>query len=191
MPIRQITLDEASDQHRADYARNFLNLALTGTEDPAAIRAKIEAAQPNVSTIFINEPDAPADIAAAETAPVELRSEEAAGRSTGTLGKGDPRARIFIPIVDTEDGSGARDVLVGVNGRGWQIKRGMDADVPWRVVEAMKNAKMHVVRHSQEEGREGEVVINVADRFGFQLLEGPTPNQVAEWLERTGAEFCA
>lgn len=141
--------------------------------------------------IFTNEADGAADIAAAEAHDVELKKEEATGKMAGSLGRGDPRAVIRIPVVDTEDGAGARDVVVGVNGRAWQLKRGPDLPVPWRVVEALKNAKMHVVRHSFEEGREGDVDIRIADRFAVQMLSGPSQAEIDEWVERTGAEFCA
>ena len=60
--------------------------------------------------------DTPEQVTAEETAgAVPLAPEEARGKQTGTLGQGDPRAVIHIPIVDTEDESGRRDeVLLAV-----------------------------------------------------------------------------
>lgn len=192
MPIKPIQIDAADDAQRVDYVRNFLNLELAGNESDAEIRAKIERAQPGNTMMFVNEPDTPEDVAAAETAQVELKAEEAAGRQAGTLGKGDPRATIMIPVVETEDGSGSKDVLVGVNGRAWQLKRGVDLDVPWRVVEALRNAVADRVTHRQDEGHEGEVIVTPTQRFTLTFPNGqPSAEVIDEWRERTGKQFCA
>ncbi|MGH6783599.1 MAG: hypothetical protein ACREBP_03145, partial [Sphingomicrobium sp.] len=126
MPIRNVAFADSTPEQRREFARSFLNLDVSEADSDHAISAKLLAAQPGLAMIFVNEPDTPADIAALETVQPPLKTEEASGRMTGTLGKGDPRATIFIPVLDTEDGSGARDALVGVNGRGWQLKRGHD-----------------------------------------------------------------
>lgn len=191
MAIRPLSIDQATPAQLLAYATTFLNLSVVGDESPDAITAKIREAQPGSEQIFVNEADTLAEVQAQETTPVVLKEEEIGGKMAGTLGKGDPRAVIFIPIVETEDGSGARDVVVGVNGRAWQLMRGKELPVPWRVVEALRNARSEIVRHSQEEGKEGEVVTHMSDRFGFNFIDKPSDAAIAEWLERTGAEFCA
>lgn len=191
MTIRSIPTDQATPEQRVDYVRNFLNLPLAGAETEAEISAMIDRAQPGHPFMFVNEVDTPEEIAAAETAAVPLKPEEATGRQAGSLGKGDPRAVIFIPAIDTEDGSGNNDVLVGVNGRGWQLKRGVDLPVPWRVVVALQNAVADIVRHRSDEGHEGEVLVTKAARFNFQFVEQPSKAEIDAWLERTSAQFCA
>lgn len=191
MAIRPITIDQATPAQIFAYATAFLNLPMTGGETDGDILAKIREAQPGSEQIFVKEADTPAEVTAAEIAPVTLKEEEATGKMAGSLGKGDPRAIIFIPIVETEDGSGARDVVVGVNGRAWQLQRGHDLPVPWRVVEALQGARAEIIRHSHEEGHEGEVITHFSDRFGFNFKEKPSETEIAEWLERTGSEFCA
>lgn len=191
MAIRHIPLAEATPEQVFEFARTFLNLEVTGADSADSVSAKIQTAAPNTTMIFVNEPDSVAEVAASEVAEVELRPEENTGRSTGTLGKGDPRAIIMIPIVETEDGSGARDVLVGVNGRAWQLKRGVDLPVPFRVVRALQAAKANIIRHSQEEGKEGDVISHEAMRFNFNMVEGPSQAEIEEWDRRVGAEFCA
>ena len=193
MTIKSVSLyDESTEQQRREFVTNFLNLELTGTENDSQITAKIEAAQPGIKTIFVNEPDSPEEGAAQETVgEVPLRTEEVVGKQSGTLGKGDPRARIFIPIVDTEDESGARDVLVGVNGRAWQLKRGEDLDVPWRVVVALQNSIADVVRHSQQPDTLGDVTVSKAHRFNFNFVSRPSEAEIAEWDKRVGSQFCA
>ena len=192
MPIRPIKIMDASPEQRVDYVRTFLNLPLTGAESESEVLAKIDQAQPGQGMMFVNEPDTPQDMAAAETVgEVPLKPEESTGKMTGTLGKGDPRAVIFIPPVETEDGSGTRDVLVGVNGRAWQLKRGVDLPLPWRVVEALQNAVADTVRHRDDEGHEGEVVVTPTHRINFNFVEKPPQHEIIEWRERTGADFCA
>lgn len=189
MPIKTVALAEATPEQLGAFARNFLNLDVpTGASDDA-LRSAIETAQPGVTTIFYQEADTLADVAATETTEVELRPEEAVGRSTGTLGAGDPRAVIFIAVEDKP--GGANDVLVGVNGRGWQLKRGYDLSVPWRVVEALQNGVANIVEHSQEPESVGEVIERKARRFPFSFIERPPQAEIDAWMERTGAEFCA
>jgi hypothetical protein len=192
MSIRPIPLTEAQPAQLRDYARSFLQLEVTAEDSDSSVMSKIKAAQPDAVTIFVNEPDTPEEVVAAETAgEVPLRPEEESGRMVAGLGQGDPRAVIEIPQIETEDGSGSRDVLVGVNGRAWQLQRGQRLPVPWRVVEALRNAKATIVRHSSEEGREGEVLTHDAARVGFQILEQPSAAEIAAWHERTDAMFCA
>lgn len=192
MSIRHIPITEATPEQLSEFARTFLNLDLNGRESPEQILVKIQSAQPGSNLIFVNEVDTEADLAAQEIEGEQpLRDEEAKGKQAGTLGRGDPKAVIFIPIVETEDNSGARDVVVGVNGRAWQLKRGVDLPVPWRVVVALENASATIIRHRNDEGHEGEVAMHDARRFNFNFIERPSQGEIDAWLERTGAEFCA
>jgi hypothetical protein len=192
MAIRNISITEATPAQLSEYVRTFLNLEVSGHETPEELNAKIDAAQPGATMIFVNEPDTPAQVTAQETAgEVPLRTEEPRGKQAGSLGQGDPRAVIHIPIVDTEDESGKRDVLVGVNGRAWQLKRGHDLTVPWRVVVALQNAVTDVVRHSQAAETLGDVTVSKAQRVAFNMLERPSEAELAEWNERVGQQFCA
>lgn len=191
MPIRQVPIAESTPAQRRLYASAFLNLPVEDSDSDTEISSKIAAAQPGATLIFVQDADTPADMAVAETAAVVLKPEEATGKITGTLGHGDPRAIIHIPTLDSEDGSGARDVVVGVNGRAWQLQRGHDLPVPWRVVEALQHAQSDIVRHRHDEGHEGEVDIKRAARVAFHFIEKPSQAAIDSWVERTGAEFCA
>lgn len=191
MPIRHVPLAETTPEQRFAYAANFLNLPVENADTPDTISAKIAAAQPGVTHIFVNEPDTPEDVAASEVVDVPLKPEESAGRIAGSLGKGDPRAVIFIDAIESDDGSGSRDVVVGVNGRAWQLKRGVDLPVPIRVPLALDIAIQDAVRHSQEEGHEGEVIINTSRRIPYRYVVKPPQAEIDAWVERTSAEFCA
>lgn len=191
MPIRPLKLEEATPEQKAAYARNFLNIELPFDASEDTILSAINAAQPGVQQIFVNEPDSPEEQAATETETVELKREEATGKQAGSLGKGDPRAVIVIPSVETQDGAGSKDVVVGVNGRAWQLKRDHELPVPWRVVVALQNAVANLVTHRNDEGHEGEVVERKANRAPFYFVSKPTDAEIREWDERVGAEFCA
>jgi hypothetical protein len=181
MAIKNIGIDEASEQQLLDYATKFLNLELAPGTDP---RSLIERAKPGTTEIFYVE-DEP-QIAHAEDAkggePVA-----GAGGMLGTLGRGDPKWNIIIPVVETEDNSGKNDVLVGVNGRAWQIKRGVEVTVPHRVVIALDNAITDIVRHDEQ----GEVDVRKATRFAYQVFSRPSVEEIKAWDAAIGAEFCA
>lgn len=189
MTIKTGTLADATPEQLRDYATNFLNLDASAADSDDAIRSLIQSAQPNNPTIFYQEADTVADVAATETAEVQLRPEEAPGKIAGSLGHGDPRAVIFIPVVEAEGGD--RDVPVGVNGRAWLLKRGHDLPVPWRVVAALESAIADVVTHRTDEGHEGEIDVRASSRFPFSFKERPTEAEIEAWRARIGAEFCA
>lgn len=192
MGIKTKALADASLEEKRDFLTKFLQIPVEAGEDETAMTAKIEAAQPGNENIFVQEPDTPEEVAASEVSPQPAPlPEERAGRQTGTLGQGDPRAVIFIPVVDTEDGSGAKDVMVGVNGRAWQLQRGVDLNVPWRVVVALENAISDIVRHSQEPESLGEVTVRAAKRFNYNFVEKPSDDEIAAWNEKIAAQFCA
>lgn len=178
MPIKNILITDATPDQRRSFATDFLNLDVTPEDDDNAVQSKIEQAQPGTKMIFIEEAEAPIE--------PELRPEETSGRSTGTLGKGDPRAVIHIDSVESEDGSGGRDVLVGVNGRAWQLKRGANLDVPWRVVEALHNAQADIIRHE-----DGETTSRKSRRVPVNVISGPSKEEIEAWRERTAKDFCA
>jgi exosome complex RNA-binding protein Rrp4 len=95
---------------------------------------------------------------------------------------------IQIPVIETEDGSGSRDVIVGVNGRAWQMQRGHDIDVPHRVVVALDNA----VRTCCATTTLANEIRRHSKRFTYGVIERPSRRQEIEaWNQRTGAEFCA
>lgn len=170
--IKSVSLDEASDEQLDSYISNFLQMERSEGEDR---RSAILRAQPNTTSIFYldeeeqqvrNLDDAPAG---------ELDAQQTA--LVSSLGKGDPKWEINIPIVETEDNSGKLDVLVGVNGRVWQIKRGVDVVVPHRVAMALNDALADIVRHNDE----GEVDIRKAKRFPFNYSRKPSDAEIEAW----------
>lgn len=200
-------LDETTDAEKAFYARSILNLDLAPDAKPADIETAIRSAQPNVTQIFVEAaaPEAVQD-QAPESAPdpnhvmhpeqlSDPRSQmdpaqvsDAVVRQVGSLGQNDPRVTIRIGKTDQVDGTGQSDVGVGVNGRVWQIKRGVDVSVPIRVLFALNNCEQDLVTHDPETF---EVLINTSNRFPLSLpLGAPSRDEVREWFERTKDQFC-
>lgn len=190
--IKPIPFDESTAQQRRDYATDFCNLSIDPDDDDNDIIAKISTSQGGVPKfIFVQEiPEAQQGAGQFDTPePVEGQTIL---RASGTLGQGDPRAVIMIPTIDSDDGRGNDDVIVGVNGRNWQLKRGVELPVPWRVVEALGLTEQDIVRHKPREDGTGkvDVVTTKAKRFPVQILTAPTAEEIVEWHKVTDNKFC-
>lgn len=192
-------IEEATAHERLTYARDFLNL--DGIDEAASdeqVIAAIRGAQPNSPNIFVEEVNeeeqAHREQAARQQSsgnPMNMnlaQPEEGDGeQQKGSLGKNDPRVIILIRSVDQADGLGGHDVPVGVNGVIWQLKRNMDLDVPWRVVEALGLTDQDIVRHTEE----GDVTITTSRRVVVEFPYGmPKFEEIKAWREQTDNKFC-
>lgn len=186
MAVKSIPFETATEAQKRTFANTFLNLEL----DPDANIAHVEAAirQANggdVKTIFTLEADE--GLAPAADQVTQTAADVVPGSMQGSLGRGDPRWKIVIPIVETDDGSGSRDVIVGVNGRAWQMKRGVELNVPHRVVVALDLAYATV--YSDDDA--GNRTQHEAKRFSYQTNERPSDAAIREWELATQDQFCA
>lgn len=187
-PITSVALDQATPSQRRAYATTFLQLDVADTSSDDEVLSAIQRAQPNVTTIFAMDEAAPAPVEAPTNggfvAPVNpvLRPEEQNRPTTGSLGHGDPRYIINIPVIDGDDTNDAsQDVFVGVLGRAWQLRRGVDLNVPARVVEALKNTIATSYNHDDS----GNETARDVKRIPYQTVEAPTAEQIADWHART------
>lgn len=192
MALEAIEIAEATAHQRLIYAQDILNLELEGNETEEQVLAQIQKAQPGNSKIFV-EMAPPENVQDQAAAAAKAAAEEAPpaqdGRITGSLGKGDPICTIMIQAMNNEDGSGNDDVAVGVNGRIWQLMRGHDLVVPWRVVAAIGLCEQDLVRHDED----GTVKITKAMRFPISFPDPskiPSKEEVLAWEERTNDAFC-
>lgn len=69
-------------------------------------------------------------------------------------------------IIHDGDETESRDVFVSVNGRAFQIQRGVEVDVPLEVIEVLNNAKK--ARLIQKPG--GENVFREVPRFSYTVV---------------------
>lgn len=192
MNIKPIKFEESTPYQRREYAEKFLNLAIDDDDDDGDICSKIRQAQPNVETIFVEEAEESLQGAGQFESPVPLEGGVAVQARSGTLGQGDPRAIIHISAVESDDGRGNDDVVVGVNGRNWQLQRGHDLNVPWRVVEALGLTMATIVRHEQQNDGSGSVKIITQEtrRFPVQIVARPTAEEIEAWHAETDNKFC-
>lgn len=181
-PVKSLNIEEATDDQRLTFARQFLNLDIASDANDATVRAAIATANGNSPLIFVQTNEDPAD---PETASAVEQEPEDSGPVAGTLGQGDPRATIIIPVIDTQDDSGSRDITVGVNGRAWQLMRGVPLSVPWRVVEALQNARGESLSHVHTD--DGKIVDRTSSfsRHAFAFEDQPSAAEIKAWHERT------
>ena len=192
-------IEDATAHERLTYARTFLNL--DGIDESASdeqVIAAIRGAQPNSPNIFVEEinqeeKDHREQAARQQSSgnPMNMQlgvAEDGDGeQQKGSLGRDDPRVVIFIRAVDQADGLGGHDVPVGVNGVIWQLKRNMDLDVPWRVVEALGLTDQDIVRHTEE----GDVTVTTSRRVVVEFPYGmPSHESIKSWRDQTDGKFC-
>lgn len=195
MSYEAIKIEDATAAQRLNYARTMLNLdGIDETASDEQVISAIRGAQPGSGNIFVETEDQATTEhraqAAVSQSPIGMRLNDGDGdgqAQKGSLGRTDPRCVIFIRKVDSTDGMGDQDVPVGVNGVVWQLKRDVDLDVPWRVVEALGLTDQDIVRHTEE----GEVVITTARRVVVEFPHGmPSYETVKAWREQTDNKFC-
>lgn len=112
--MKPIDLESASTVELRQYARDELGLSVPRGASDEAIKKLITDT---------DETQAPVP------KPVKVGKEPKLDQ---------PRVKIHIMKLDGDTGND--DVYVGVNGKGYLIKRGEDVDVPVEVVEVLKNA---------------------------------------------------
>jgi hypothetical protein len=71
----------------------------------------------------------------------------------------------ILTIHQTNDDGGSEDVFVGINGYGYQIKRGEPVEVPKEVVQVIANAKQELMTF----GKGGNVISRTTPRFPYSV----------------------
>jgi hypothetical protein len=136
--------------------------------------ALIKTTWPN-DFIFVDE----AELApAAETQDDQARAEAQIKIQTGDS-QNDPKW--IIKIASTELPGGRDPVPVGVNGRVALIQRDMEAEVPHRYIEALRNA----VRIGFTAGAApGEMIPTKIIAYPFEVIDKPSRAEIEEWHAR-------
>lgn len=180
MSIIPKKLTDAAPHEVRAYATNFLNLEMTGSESDAEVIALVTRAQPGSDQIFVQADDE----ALQDVEPLgQTMTINDTSRIAGSTGRGDPRVIINIPVGSGDDVISRSDVGVGVNGVVWQLKRGVDLDVPWRVVVALGLTEQDIVRHDFEND---SVIVTRAMRFPVNFPRGaPDRDVIRAWHEAT------
>jgi hypothetical protein len=186
--MRPVSIWEADNTQRRWYALNLLQIDIEGDTDEA-VTSKIMQANAGSEQIFVTDEVAAVD-QAGDLPPhvdgathVELAVAHAPG-SQGSLGQGDPRVVINIPVEMRNNEAYDRDVEVGVNGRCWQIRRAIDVPVPYRVYLALRAAVGMSVDHKTVGADVVETERNVP-RFSPNVVKMPSDAEIAAWHART------
>lgn len=188
MSNREIILAEAGRADLERYLAEVLGIDFRPNTPVPTLRAKVEAAQPGCVTFQLPD-DGPAPSVLnqpSQAAPQPLpRTEKVLGAYIGG-GHNDPVCKILI--LEGQDEGGKRPVTVGVNGRVILLPRGRPIDVAYRYYEALKNAVKDVPIENQQTH---EIEVHQVMAYPHQLISGPTPEQLAEWMDRTQDRFAA
>lgn len=91
-------------------------------------------------------------------------------------------ARIVIHIDESQDPQDTNEVPVQVNGRAYQIKRGVPVGVPPEVVVALENAVSdRAVPQTDEAGNPRGVVLRPYRRYPFRIVDVESQQRMDRW----------
>jgi len=109
------------------------------------------------------------------SAPFKIRTANVSGASTDK--------RVVININESEDSQDAdNEVPVQVNGRAYQIKRGVDVSVPPEVVVALENAVVDkAIPFKDESGMTRGFTLRPSKRFPFRVVDEESMSILKHW----------
>lgn len=188
-----IALDEADYASLKAYAEVQLGLEVKNPSNSAQVRAKIRTVAPDLTHIPGKAAVAPAaaPVAPAPAAPAAPVAAEVVKYDLYNANL-DPKVKIVVD--KTADGMRARDVVVSVNDKVWQIKRGEEVNVPYRVYHALMIAIEKRAVFNGEVNSFGMPEYEYQDvmSYPFRVLEMPDKAEIERWhRETSGAELKA
>lgn len=158
----------AAEQGRVDAEQGRADAE--GKAALAEDRAKAEAEKSALSDEQIAAQKAVIVALEKKKAEAEERAERAS--PDANLSRSSSKERFRIMIYESREKSDSKEVPVGVNGRAYQIKRGVQVDVPQEVVSVLSDAVIGqgVPIVDERTGIEAGVEYINAARFPFQML---------------------
>jgi hypothetical protein len=158
----------ASEQGRVDAEQGRADAE--GKAALAEDRAKAEAEKSALSDEQIAAQKAVIAALEKKKAEAEERAERAS--PDANLSRSSSKERFRIMIYESREKSDSKEVPVSVNGRAYQIKRGVQVDVPQEVVSVLSDAVIGqgVPIVDERTGIEAGVEYINAARFPFQML---------------------
>lgn len=189
----QIGINDATEIQRRLFAKDYLSLeGIDGMSDDTLL-STIVACNGGSEMIFIAVEQDPAPTAQQESAtqakvgplvdPFRDPATPPSGGMAGSLGHDDPKVELIIHAENRNGETYNRDVEVGVNGRVWQIKRGVKATVPYRVYLAILDAVQTNYTH-ENVGNDVIEVASDAPRVTVQPSVLPSKQEIADWHAR-------
>lgn len=174
-------INDATPAEIRVYAQTFLGIPTEDIED-AEVLAKTLAANEN-DTIFVAvESDEDEGTQTGSPPPdVENNGQPLAGG----LGKDDPRVTLTLHAEERDGMVVNRHKEIGVGGVIWLLKRGESITIPYRVYEALNNAKRHAITHTKE----GDVREQIVHNTPFNIERMPSEEEIKAWHLRTDDQF--
>jgi hypothetical protein len=180
---KQILIAEATFEQLRAYANGTLGLGLPVHTKPETLISRIKQASNQDFIAVEDEADAPKAVqplpGSAPPAPPVIAENPRALR--GGSSKNDPLVTLIIS--EQEGQNGKRDVFVGVNGVGMCIPRNKPVKVPYRYYLALMDARM--ATYEQDE-KTHEILESNAPTYNFQVVESPSPAEIAAWNKSQG-----
>lgn len=204
--MERIKIEEADAKTLRYFAEVTMGLEIKDGTNAAQIRAKLKqagyaadtipapAAPPEPIVQYVQVPAAaPAPVLAASDGEQVERPAAVSRPASAALMHPSQDPKVLLTVHKTDDKRRARDVVVGVNGDIFQIRRGTKVDVPYRVYLALENAKEKAaVPHETEVNKiTGEPIMVWEDvySYSFDVHRMPSDEEIAAWEHATGAGF--
>ena len=100
--------------------------------------------------------------------------------------------QVTLEVAKSADPTRPKDVTIQVNGDVFRMQRGVEVSVPYRVFEAIKNAKENQAVDSGEINPLTGMPIYTWEpvlSYPYQVTKHPTEEEVAEWRANTSKGF--
>lgn len=175
MGMQKKPIIRASDAELRAHAEEVLCLDVSAATTRAAILGILGPAWSN-DWILVEEAEL--------EAPAEAQDETTRAQAQQSLVTGSSRddPMWLIRVQATELPGGRDPVPVGVNGSIVVIQRGVEAKVPHRFVGALRDAVRESITQSM---KTQEITRSTFTNYPFEIIERPSPQEIAEFRERT------
>lgn len=180
MNMKKILLADASAAQLRHFAEVTLGLEVSPSHNSPTLIAKIGQARPDIIEIEVEDVPEPINTATIQNVarPADVEKDVLTTHSSD-----DPKVTILIP--STPGKGGDRDVQICHNGDVFLVKRDVEAEVPYRILVALRSAREQEINQTvATPGMPAQIVVREVFAYGFQVIEGPSKAEIAEWEKR-------
>lgn len=106
-------------------------------------------------------------------------------RTHATVSHASTKDRVTIIINESDKPEDLNEVFVSVNGRAYQIQRGVPAAVPPEVVHALDNAVIDKAIQQYENGMPAGIILRPTRRYPYQFQSPEDSLVYRAWIQRS------
>ena len=106
-------------------------------------------------------------------------------RTHATVSHASTKDRVSIIINESDKPEDLNEVFVAVNGRAYQIQRGIPVPVPPEVVHALDNAVIDKAIQQYENGMPAGIILRPSKRYPYQFASPEDASQYRSWMNRS------